>query len=275
MTASARTPEVSVVIVAWRAREDVLRCLASLEAHAGLAHEVIVVDDGSSDGTPEAVRDRFATVTVVAKPCNEGLVAGRNAALGLVRGRLVLMLDADTEVRPGAIPTLAAVLDSRPEVGLVGPRLVGRDGELQLSCRRWPPLTLPVLRRGPLARIDPDPPRHRVHMMKDFDHAHERPVVWVQGAAQMWRSDLPARIGCYDPRISSYGGEDMDWCFRVWAAGLEVRYVPGAEVIHLWQQMTRRSLWGRASFRALRDFYLLQWKHRALRRSPALAAAKR
>ena len=175
MTASS--PDVSVVIVAWRARDDVLRCLRSLSRQAGISHEAIVVDDGSADGTPEAVAEQFPDVRVLAKPVNEGLVAGRNDALPLVKGRLVLMLDADTEVRSGAIPTLAEVLDSRPEVGLVGPKLVDEQCALQLSCRRYPSLLLPFLRRGPYARVDPDPPAHRWHMLQGYDHLSERPVM--------------------------------------------------------------------------------------------------
>jgi len=264
-------PEVSVVIVAWRSREDVLTCLRSLAEHAGLPYEAVVVDDGSGDGTPEAVREAFPDATVAAKPVNEGLVAGRNAALPLARGRLVLMLDADTEVRPGAVPALARVLDGDPRVGLVGPKLVGEAGELQLSCRRWPPLLIPFMRRGPYARIDPDPVVHRRHLMKDFDHAGQRPVVWVSGAAQMWRADLPLRIGRYDGHVSSYGGEDLDWCLRVWGAGLQVHYVPEAEVLHRWQNVTRQNLYSNKSFRALRDWYYLQAKHRRLRRDPRLA----
>lgn len=267
------SPDVSAVVVAWRSREDVLRCLASLERHAGLAYEAIVVDDGSGDGTPEAVRERFSAAQVIAKPHNQGLVAGRNDALAHVRGRLVLMLDADTEVRPGAVPALARVLDDRPEVGLAGPKLLYPDGELQLSCRRYPPLLLPVLRRGPYARLNPDPPAHRRHLMKDFDHDRERPVVWVAGAAQMWRADLPERIGRYDHRVSSYGGEDLDWCLRVWRAGLEVRYVPEAEIVHVWQQVTHRSPFGRRSLRQMRDHFYLQAKHRGLRRDPRLREA--
>ncbi len=276
MTDNATEPalDLSIVIVAWRARADLLRCLAAIEKHAEVRHEVIVVDDGSSDGSAEAVRAGFPTARLVAKPVNEGLVAGRNSALALVGAPAVLMLDADTEVRPGAVSTLLAALRERPEVGLVGPRLEGADGELQLSCRRWPPLLIPLLRRGPYARwIDDDPPVHRRHMMKDFDHAQERPVVWVSGAAQMWRSELIRRIGPYDRRLSSYGGEDLDWCLRIWGAGMEVRYVPRAVVLHRWQQVTNQSPFGRRSWRALRDWYYLQVKHRALRRDPRLAEA--
>lgn len=267
------TPEVSVVIVAWRAREDVLRCLASLERHAGTSYEAIVVDDGSGDGTPAAVADRFPDTKVIVKAQNAGLAAGRNSALAHVLGRLVLMLDADTIVRPGAIPRLARALDEHARAGLVGPRLVFPDGRLQLSCRRWPPFLTPLLRRGPLARLAAEPAPHRRHLMMDWDHAAERPVVYVIGAAQMWRADLPLRIGRFDERVSSYGGEDLDWCLRVWAAGLEVRYVPEAEVVHVFQQATRRRLFGRKSWRALRDWYYLQWKHRRLRRADVLAEA--
>jgi GT2 family glycosyltransferase len=235
-------PHLSVVVVTWNSREDVLRCLASLAAHVRLSHEVIVVDDGSDDGTPAAVQKAYPDVRLVAKPVNEGLVAGRNAALPLIRGRIVLMLDADTEVRPGAVETLAGVLDSQPNVGLVGPKLIGPDGELQLSCRRYPPLLIPFMRRGPYARFNPDPSVHRRHLMKDYDHTAQRPVVWVSGAVQMWRADLAATIGLYDRLVSSYGGEDLDWCLRVWEAGFEVHYVPEAEIVHVWQQMTRRNL---------------------------------
>jgi GT2 family glycosyltransferase len=268
---SAAPLEVSIVVVAWRAREDVLRCLESLREHVGLSYEAIVVDDGSQDGTPEAVRERFPDARVVAKTVNQGLTAGRNDALPLVTGRRVLMLDADTVVHRGAVETLASVLDEHPEVGLVSPKLLFPDGSLQLSCRRYPPFALPLLRRGPYARLNSNPAPHRRHMMQDFDHETRRPVVWTIGAAQMYRADLPARIGIYDDRISSYGGEDMDWCLRVLAAGLQVWYVPEAQVTHVYQQVTHQSRFGAKSRRQLRDFYYVQWKHRRTRRSPLVA----
>lgn len=265
-------PEVSIVVVSWRARDDVLRCLASLEQHVRLPYEAIVVDDGSGDGTPEAVRGRFPAARVVAKARNEGLAAGRNTALELIRGRLVLMLDADTQVSAGAVETLAAALDD-PAAGLVVPKLVFPNGELQLSCFRFPPFSIPLIRRGLYARFDPDPRIHRWHLMKDFDHHSRRPVVWALGAAQMWRADLPELIGRYDLRVSSYGGEDLDWCLRVWRGGLRVLYVPDAVVVHEYQQVTRRNLYGRKAWRRFADWYYLQWKHRDLRHDPRLAEA--
>ena len=267
-------PALSVVVVAFRAREDVLACLASLRDHAGIDHEVVVVDDGSGDGTPEAVAAAFPDARVVALAENGGLPRGRNAALDVVRGEKVLMLDADTLVRPGALPALVAALDDDPSAGIVAPKLLDPAGGVQLSCRRWPPLLIPVLRRGPYAKwVDDDPPVHRRHLMKDFGHDHRRPVVWVQGAAQMWRADLPERLGRYDERVSSYGGEDLDWCLRTWAAGLRVVYVPEAEVVHVEQAVNKQQEFGKKARRALRDWLYLQAKHRRLRRDPRLAAA--
>jgi GT2 family glycosyltransferase len=237
---------------------------------------VVVVDDGSTDGTAAAVRDAHPDARLHVRERNGGLVIGRNDGLRLVRGHRVLMLDADTRVRAGAVEALAAALDADPGAGLVGPRLVHPDGSLQLSCFRFPPLLLPLLRRGPYARfVDADPPMHRHHEMRDFDHRTARPVVWLAGAAQMYRRELAERLGPYDERVSSYGGEDIDWCLRVWAAGLEVRYVPEAEIEHASQKVTRRRMFGRRSLRALRDWYYLQLKHARLRRDPGIARARR
>lgn len=268
-------PEVTVVVVTWRAREHVLACLDSLRRHAGVAYEAIVVDDGSADGTAEAVRADFPEAHLIAKPVNEGLVAGRNSALPHINGRKVMMLDADTEVTQDALATLAGVLDRDPSIGLVGPRITYiDDGGLQLSCRRYPPFLIPFLRRGPYQQwVSDDPPSHRRHLMKDFDHAHERAVAWVVGAAQMWRADLPSLIGHYDTRVSSYGGEDKDWCLRVWDAGLRVHYVPDAEILHHEQRYTKRNAYSRKDWRTLRDWYYLQWKHRKLRNDPRMSDA--
>jgi GT2 family glycosyltransferase len=267
-------PAVSIVVVAYRARDFVLRCLASIEENVSIPIEVIVVDDGSEDGTPEAVRERFPAARMVEQPENRGLAAGRNTAISVLRGHKVLMLDSDTKVRPGAVETLVRVLDENPQVGVAAPRLLNPDDSVQLSCRRWPSLLIPIVRRGPIAKVQPEPEMHRRHMMMDFDFASQRPVVAAMGAAQMWRAELPSRIGSFDERISSYGGEDIDWCMRVWEAGLEVRYVPEAEIVHEWQHVVRRSPWSRHSLRALFDFYYVQWKHRRLRSDPRLAGAK-
>ena len=146
-------PDVSVIVIAYDVRDEVLACLESVERHAGsLDVEVILVDNGSSDGTVAAVAARFPSTEIVALATNQGIPA-RNHGLRRARGRTRMFLDSDALLTPGALPELVAVLDARPDAGLVGPRLVNPDGSLQLSARRYPPLMLPVLRRPPLGRF--------------------------------------------------------------------------------------------------------------------------
>lgn len=265
-------PQVSIVVVSHQAREQLRCCLESMGG-VDVPHQVIVVDDGSADGTSEMVRADHPQVELLSFDTNRGLPAGRNASLELIRAPKVLMIDSDTQLVPGGVEALVSRLDRNPDYGIVSPQLLNPDGSVQESCRRWPSPLIPLLRRGPYAMLNEDPGAHRHHMMRDFSFDYERPVVSTMGAAQMWRTDLPFRIGRFDTRISSYGGEDQDWCARCWRVGLKVVYVPDAEIVHNWQHVVRRQPWSRHSFLALRDFYYLQLKHRRIGSYPGIEEA--
>jgi len=254
--------EVSVCVVSWNGRRHLERLLPALPAAAGdLAIEVIVVDNGSVDGTAELLESHPEVVAITNRE-NRGITRARNQALLARVGRIVLMLDADTVPCAGSIAALVAYLDERPEVGLVGAQLLNPDGSIQESCRTVPPATLPFLRRPPLDRLFEGSDLVGRHLMRDFDHATARPVDWVMGACQCYRSDLLPALGVYDERIFSHGGEDTDWCLRVWEAGLEVHYVPAARVQHEYGHFTRKNPFTKQAFRALTDYYLMLWKHR-------------
>jgi N-acetylglucosaminyl-diphospho-decaprenol L-rhamnosyltransferase len=257
--------DVSVCIVAWNAAHHLARCIPALAPALGeLTHQVVVVDNGSTDDTAAVLRS-LPQVELVTNAANRGIPAGRNQAIERVRGGAVVMLDADTVPRPGSLATLVAYLDGHPSVGLVGPRLVHPDGSLQLSCRTFPPLSLPFLRRPPLSRWFEGSRTVDDHLMRAFDHTTARSVDWVMGACQCYRADLLARVGRYDERVFSHGGEDTDWCARVWKAGREVHYVPDAEVVHAYGHYTRRHPFSKQAVRALTDFYYVAWKHRDVR----------
>ncbi len=223
--------DVSIIVIAHQVRDEVLRCLASVYEHsAPMRVQCILVDNASTDGTADAVATLFPEVEVVRRPTNEGIPA-RNYGLRAARGRYRMFLDSDAALTAGALETLVDILEDSPGVGLVGPRLVYLDGRLQLSTRRYPPLLLPLLRRGQLKRAFQDHPVIRRHLMADDRHDHRRSVEYVLGACMLFSDQVQAAVGEIDTRIW-YGHDDADWCFRIREAGLDVVYAPEAEVVH-------------------------------------------
>jgi GT2 family glycosyltransferase len=259
------TPEVSIVVVAHSVREELVRCLDSIRRHAGVPVEVILVDNASTDGTVEWVRAEHPEVAVVELPANVG-VAARDHGLRRARGRHTMFLDSDAQLTEAALPAMVAALDENPDWGLIGPRLVGDDGELQLSCRRYPPVLLPVLRRPPLARFFEDSAVVRRHLMADDDHDHARPVLYVLGACQLFRTSLARVAGPFDDRVF-LGWDDADWCIRIRDAGGEVVYFPAATVVHSYRRLTHREPLSRAAWRQLRAHAYFQLKYARRRRS--------
>jgi GT2 family glycosyltransferase len=258
------TPKVTVVIVAHSVRDELARCLDSIRRHAGMPVEVILVDNASTDGTVPWVRGAHPEVSVVELPANVG-VAARDHGLRRARGRYTMFLDSDACLTDGALPAMVGALDEHPEWGLVGPRLVGDDGELQLSCRRFPPRLLPLLRRPPLASLFEDSPIVRRHLMADADHDRVRPVLYVLGACQIFRTSLARRAGPFDDKVF-LGWDDADWCIRIRDAGGEVVYFPHATVVHSYRRLTHRQPLSRAAWRQLRAHVYFQRTYARRRR---------
>ena len=253
--------DVSIIVVAFDVRAEVLRCLASIEDHAdGLGVETILVDNGSRDGTADAVAAAFPGVRLVRRPRNEG-VAARNHGLRLATGRTRMFLDSDAVLTPGALGELVGFLDRDPRVGLVGPRVIYPDGTLQPSARRFPPLLLPLLRRPPLDRVFGDAATVRRHLMADEALDRPREVEYVLGACQLFTERAQALAGEIDSAIF-YGPDDADWCLRIRVAGLKVAYDPRATVIHDYRRDTRRKPMSRLALRHLWAFARFQWRWR-------------
>jgi GT2 family glycosyltransferase len=257
-------PDVTVVVIAWNVRDELSACFQSLRDHAGsLSLEPIYVDNGSTDGSAELVAERFSEVRIVRRPTNEGVPA-RNHGLRLARGRHRMLLDSDARLTAGALPTAVDVLESNPRIGLVGPRLIYPDGRLQLSCRRYPPLALPVLRRPPLDRFFEDGRTVRHHLMADAAHDRQRRVEYVLGACQVFRAEVQEAAGEFDPAIW-YGHDDAHWCFAIRMAGYDIAYVPEAEVVHDYRRSSAAKPFSMMSLRMLKahvHFQRTWWPHR-------------
>jgi GT2 family glycosyltransferase len=269
--ASPGQPVVTIVVVAHSVRHELERCFASIADHAGMAVETILVDNASTDDTRGWVASAHPDVIVVPLDENVG-VAARDHGLRRATGRYTMFLDSDAALTPGALPAMVAAMDAQPRWGLVGPRLVGDDGEHQLSARRFPPLLLPILRRPPLGRFFEDGRVVRDHLMAEIDHTQTRPVLYVLGACQLFRTSLARVAGPFDDRVF-LGWDDADWCIRIRDAGGEVVFFPEATVIHSYRRLTKQQPVSRAAWRQLRAHVYFQRTY--LLRRPALLALQR
>jgi GT2 family glycosyltransferase len=264
MTGTGAQPEATIVIVAHSVRHELDAALASIRDHAALPVQTIVVDNASTDDTREWVRREHPDVELVELPKNVG-VAARDEGLRRAGGRYTMFLDSDAALTEGALPLMVAALDEHPAWGLVGPRLVYDDGSLQQSCRRYPPLLLPLLRRPPLDRFFDDGRTVRRYLMDDFGYDRVRPVLYVLGACQLFRTSLARKAGSFDDRVF-LGWDDADWCFRIRDAGGEVVYFPEATVVHSYRRLTKQQPVSRAALRQLEAHVYFQLKYARRRR---------
>ena len=184
----APSVELSIIVLNYRTPRLLEQCLHGiLGLRTALGPEVIVVDNGSADGSLEMVAERFPQVTHIASPVNLGYAAGNNLALRRSRGRCVLVMNTDVVLPEGALDELCRYLSEHPSAGLVAPRLVNPDGTTQLSVARFPSFWMPLWRRTPLGYL-PLPRRAAArYMMTDWDHRDSRTVGWAMGAC-LWIS---------------------------------------------------------------------------------------
>ncbi len=257
---------VSVVVLTWNERDQLERCLDALERFPpDRPTEVIVVDQGSTDGTLDMLSRRFRGVRVIANRRNRGVPAGRNQGMARASGRYVLMLDSDAYVREGALETLARHLDDHPSVGLVGPRLEHADGRLQLSCRRFPTPAAMIANR--VSRLEGHPSRVR-HLMIDVPHDRVMPVEYVLGAAMFFRAEAAADIGRFVESFQ-FGYEDADWGLGMWSAGWRVEYVPDATIVHDYRRRAAKRIASPQNLSIAFSYGLVALRRgRVLRRAP-------
>ena len=224
--------ELSVAVVSFNTRALTLQCLAATEAAAaGWDAAFTLVDNGSSDGTVDAVRRERPGWRVLVLAENPGYGAALNRALRMAPGRFCLALNADVALHADAPHRLRAVLESRPECGLAGPALVYPDGRPQPSARRFPALAgaLAELAGGPA--VVPTRVWERWFYYGDRDLTRDALVDTVSGAVMMLRGEAFEKVGGFDEGFRMYF-EETDLCRRLHDAGLAVAFCPEARAVH-------------------------------------------
>jgi hypothetical protein len=225
--------ELTVVVVSWNVRDLLRRCLQSVLGRQPSTFdlEVIVVDNASSDGSADMVRDEFPQVQIVVNEKNLGFTAANNQGLALSRGRYLLLLNPDAEIVEDALPTMLCHLVDHPEVGALGPQLRYADGSLQSSRRRFPTLATALLESTVLQEWWRGSSVLRRYYMADTPDDRTQPVDWVVGACLLVRREVYEQVGGLDEGFFMYS-EELDWCRRIKEAGWQIVYLPAASVIH-------------------------------------------
>ncbi len=260
--------DLGIIIVNWNTRDYLQKCLETVFASEGdFTYKVVVVDNASSDGSVEMVREHFPQVHLIASEVNGGYPYGNNVGLRALgfrdagdvdddAPRYALLLNPDTELPPDALYRMVKLMDERPELGIAGPKLVLEDGSLDKACRRgFPTPAVSFYHFVGLAKLFPQNERFGRYNMTFADPDQEIEVDSVVGAYMQVRRECIEAVGLLDETFFMYG-EDLDWAYRIKAAGWKVLYHPQVVVRHVKRAASRKSKKAQFEFwRAMLIFY--------------------
>lgn len=228
---------LSIIVVNWNTRARLAECLTSvLEAQDSLLEsksELIVIDNASTDGSVELVREQFPWVNLVINKQNLGFARASNQGIAASSGKYLLLLNSDTVVHPDAFAVMVSFLEGNPNAGACGPRLLNTDGSLQLGCL---PMLTPEREFWRLLYLDRLWPRATYPLSRLDDDEIFRVEV-VNGACMMVRRQAIDEVGLLDERYYMYT-EEVDYCYRLARSGWQLWYVPAATVTHHGQSST-------------------------------------
>lgn len=261
------TKELSIIIVNWNTCDFLRRCLRSIHANPpACSFETIVVDNASADGSSEMVRQEFPDAVLIANSENLKYAEGNNVGIKASSGNFVLLLNPDTEVKPGMIDTLLEVTRANPNCGALSCRLIGHDGVVQSSCRSFPDPWGVLFEYTRLSRLFPKSRIFGSYRMTYFDYEHEAEVDQPMASCFLIPRKAIEDVGVFDTDFPIFFNE-VDWCFRAKEKGWKIIFTPKAEILHLGGASTRqvKPEMIRESHRSLRLFYEKHYKARIFR----------
>jgi GT2 family glycosyltransferase len=258
---------LAVVILNYNRADLLIDCLESIYQNSTRCTLAVwVVDNGSSDGSVERVREQFPQTHLIVSPHNGGFAYGNNLALRRLifpdpgappPPDYIMLLNNDTIVPAGAFDGLVDYLETHLDVGVVGPKLLLPDGSLDLACRRsFPTPTIAFYRLTGLSRLFPHSQRFGRYNMTYLDPDVETEVDSVVGACMLLRSSVIQEVGLLDEQFFMYG-EDLDWAYRIKQYGWRIVYYPRVQVWHYKRaSSTRRAIPSiHAFYEAMRIFH--------------------
>jgi len=252
--------DVSIIIASWNSKELLRQCLRSVYASDFSGnYEVIVIDNGSSDESAKMVKKEYLKAILIENKENGGVASARNQGLRISQGRYCLLLDADAFLKNNSLKILIKTMDCHPKAGVIGPKLLHPNGQIQYSCRSFPNLAAVISRFFHLDNIFPNFSPIRKYLLNDFDHHSLKQVDWVVGACQIIRRRALEEIGFLDEKYF-FACEDLDFCFRAKQKGWQTIYAPDSCVIHYYQRRSVPGLFNRFTIKHIKSLLRFFWK---------------
>ncbi len=233
--------ELSIIIVSYNTKEILKKCLQLLYNDIGnINTEILIIDNASHDGSPDMIEQDFPNVRLIRCEKNYGFGKANNIAMKEAKGDYFLLLNSDAYVKPGVIDSTLDYMKNNSDVGILGVKLVDKEGNLQPSARHFPSSFSKFI---VLAGISKHFPHSRLLGGPDYswwDHSSIKNVDWVVGAYFMIRKDVAEQVGYFDERYFLYY-EETDFCLQVKRKGYKVIFYPYAEVIHLGGESSKKT----------------------------------
>ena len=225
-------PLLSIIVVTWNGKSYALECIESLNAQlTRLSAEVIVVDNGSIDGTPEAIRLQFPNVTLIENHANLGFARANNIGMALSRGKYVCLVNSDVVVPPGSLEKMIEFMEAHPEIGVLGPKMLSPDGGIGASVMRFPTVWNTLCCALGLHLIFPRSTLFGGFSMDGYAYDAIENVEVLTGWFWMIPRIALQMVGELDEQFFMYG-EDIDWSYRFRAAGWQVVFYSDAGALH-------------------------------------------
>jgi GT2 family glycosyltransferase len=227
-----KTIDLSVVIINWNTKELLLNCIRSIqETTHKISYEIIVVDNGSQDGSQRAVNENFSEVRLIENGKNLGFARANNIGIRASCGRYVCLVNSDVVLLEGCLDTMLAYMESQPSIGILGPKLLNGDMSLQPSCKQLPSIWNNLCIAIGLSALFANIKLFNGEHLSFFDHDRIMNVQALSGAFLMVRRSAAEKVGLLDEAFFIYG-EEIDWCMRFTKSQYKIVFFSGARAIH-------------------------------------------
>lgn len=230
---------LSIIIVNYNEKEMLKVCLKGIvEARLQIDHEIIIVDNGSKDGSHQTLSElekKIKNLKIIFNKKNVGFGAGCNNGIEIAQGEYILILNPDIAILPDSIEAMLEYMERNKKIGVLGPQLLDPDKTIQKSSHRYPAWYIPILRRTFFGKFKWARKKLDYYTMTDFNHQETKEVDWLLGAALMIRKEIFKKSVFFDERFFLYF-EDIDLCRRAKVNGWQVCYFPQAKMFHYYQR---------------------------------------